>query len=807
MMIRSLSLVLVLVFFFQVRGEALGYLSVAKGSVDLKSERLVIRVKNQVAQMELEQLFLNKSGGVLEGSYELPLNEESVVYEFAQYIDGKKVVAAVMDLENARQVFDDQRRQGNSASLGERASANLFKMAFTPFKPGEERRISVRMTEILPYDAGAILLRLRTGAANQFSGAVEKLSLVIDWEENKKIVKSFSPSHKFEIKPRGETGTTLMLEEKNFKTDRDILVYSLVESEETGAAFCNYRDPVEKEGYFLFSLVPPEKNADEKVLARSISFVFDTSGSMRGEKIDQARAALRFCVENLNPGDFFRLITFSSNVEELSAEFLPATPENREKAVAFVDKLRAAGSTNIEESMKTALSKDPSGRPGVVIFMTDGRPTVGQTAIGPLLKSISSANQHHMKVFTFGVGADLSRQLLNRMARDSAGTADYVRPGDNLEDKISLFYEKTKKPIWTDLKLEFSGGARVVQRLPSQAPDLCRGSRLLILGKYEGDGDIRILLTGQSASGEVRKDWEFPLVADSRDSFIPRLWAARRIEDLEEAIDRNGPNGELVNEIKALGKKHNLATRFTSFVATRDPAPTNNNVLSSLSGSTLTRKAQALAPSAAPERKMDRSDFDGGRAKKSKEFSLGDASAPGASFEDSMDRSQAKGGAALKMAPIVSRQGFAQSESVKPEKESFDFAEKSAPRDRVLCFVQTGRGKGLVVIENGRVALLFAGQTFAGRALSVEGLESALAEKNLFGVACPGDLFEATTETKLWRIFESGGSFHALLSFDGTFHLVSDPRVIGGRYRIMNVDRSSVQFTDIKSGEFRSLSL
>ncbi|MFC1743694.1 VWA domain-containing protein [Candidatus Riflebacteria bacterium] len=802
---------------------SIGYVR-SKGKIVLKSERLKILVKDQIARIEIEQLFHNGSDSAADGQYELPLNDEGVVYEFAHYKDGRKIVAKVDELSRARDFFETQKRAGRVSSLGERKQPNLFKMEFSALKPGEERRISIKILEILPYDSGAALLRLRVGEGEKFSGKIERFSLFMEVEDQANIAKVFSPSHNMKIEKITAHKTRLLLEERGFKSDRDLLVYAMLESDKTRAKFISQGGLEEARGYFLFSLTPPEKSSEEKVVARSLTFVFDTSGSMRGAKIRQAKKALSFCLKNLSEKDHFRLVTFSSGVDELNAEFIRATPQNVKTALAFVQKIRAGGSTNIEAAMKLALKKDPQARPGTVIFMTDGRPTAGVTRIGQLLKKISAANSFAMKVFTFGVGKDLSRKLLNKMARSSRGYADYVRPGDSLEDKISLFFDRIKNPLWTDIALSFSGGPRISGVYPKVLPDLYKGSRLMVFGRHEGNGSLLVSLKAKGVEGEVKRAWEFSLSEDKSRTFISRLWAHKKIETLEENLDIHGAKGELIDEIKRLGKKYNLATRFTSFVDA-DEIPTQVISMQSQASGRVRRPTRGAFRPRMKAPGIGGSPPVPGRAMKNKSISLQSRSlkeetsfsAPAKSADFGM---LADGFAAMSskpMAPTSRRRGGSRKKSklkVMPhdlspamEMEVSEFKgkkEQSYPVIAPLAILKGPEKTGLLLEYAGKVKILYAGDSFTSFTLDGTTLDNIVATGKLRNDSFAFGTFTTTDELKLFKIVQKVGVLSALICLSHKWYLLQGAKIIAGKYRVLNISSNSVQFIEIKTGKLLS---
>src|SRR5205823_3187006 len=210
-----------------------------------------------------------------------------------------------------------------------------------------------------------------------------------------------------------------------------------------------------------------------------------------GPKIEQARGALRYVLENLNGDDRFGLITFNSVVESFADSLQPM--DARPRALAYVDRLTAQGGTNIHEALLTALRQVQPERPTYLIFLTDGQPTNGVTDPNRIARAVGDAAAANVRLFAFGVGNDVNAILLDRVARENHGTADYVKPEEDLEERLSAFYAKVASPVLTDVRLEFSRPVR--ESYPDPVPDLFAGQQLLVVGRYPGGGPTTVIIS------------------------------------------------------------------------------------------------------------------------------------------------------------------------------------------------------------------------------------------------------------------------------------------------------------------------
>jgi Ca-activated chloride channel family protein len=329
----------------------------------------------------------------------------------------------------------------------------------------------------------------------------------------------------------------------------------------------------EGEGFFLLLAAPGAETKNAKVLPKDVVFVLDTSGSMAGAKLTQAKKALAFCVKNLNDQDRFEVLRFATEVEPVFDKLSEASPSNRERAQSFIKDLRPLGGTAIDEALKKSLALRPESgeRPFVVVFLTDGRPTIGNTAEDAIVGNVKQATRGNTRVFCFGIGTDVNTHLLDKITEETRAFSQYVLPEEDIEVKVSNFFTKIKEPVLAQPKLDFPEGVRVTKVYPSPLPDLFRGEQLVLVGRYSGHADGAIQLAG-SMGGETRKfafDAKFPDAATDHD-FIPRLWATRRVGYLLDEIRLRGENKELKDEVTELARRFGIVTPYTAYLIVED---------------------------------------------------------------------------------------------------------------------------------------------------------------------------------------------------------------------------------------------
>jgi Ca-activated chloride channel family protein len=333
-----------------------------------------------------------------------------------------------------------------------------------------------------------------------------------------------------------------------------------------------HREPG-KDGYYLLMISPKDDWSEQEYTAKDIVFVLDTSGSMaEAGKMEKARAALLYGIRILRPQDHFNVISFAGEEHLMENRMITADDQGRKRGEEFAQSLRPVGGTNINQALLSAMQQfESSNRPKILVFMTDGLPTVGVTNAEQIVATARTARVPGVRLFTFGVGYDVNTALLDKLAAENGGVADYVEPKEDIEVKVSNFFAKVNYPVLTDLKLDMAGVATDLV-YPRALPDLFRGSQIVLIGRYRNPIDldaVRLQLGGNAAGANKNfffNNLRFPMREDAND-FLPRLWATRRVGWLMEQVRSNGEQRELRDEIVDLGTRYGIVTPYTSYLA------------------------------------------------------------------------------------------------------------------------------------------------------------------------------------------------------------------------------------------------
>jgi Ca-activated chloride channel family protein len=381
----------------------------------------------------------------------------------------------------------------------------------------------------------------------------------------------YSPTHAIDTKRKGESAATISFETKS--NDTDFQLFYGLSNNDFGMSLITHREPG-KDGYFLLMLSPKDNISEKELVNKDIVFVLDTSGSMAEEgKMDKARKALLFGVRTLRDGDRFNIINFAGEEHLMERGLINANAAGKKRGEEFVAKLQPTGGTNINDSLIASLKQFERGdRPKMLVFMTDGLPTVGETNVERIVANLKGAKNLDIRIFPFGFGYDVNTTLLDRIGSENSGISDYVQPKEDLEIKVSNFFSRVSSPVLADLELDF-GPLLTEYMYPRKLTDLFRGMQMTIIGRYKNTNDLKnimLKLTGK-AGKETRNfsyaDLDFPIRSEDN-NFLPRLWASRRVGWLLEQIRANGETKETRDEVVDLGTRYGLVTPYTSYLAT-----------------------------------------------------------------------------------------------------------------------------------------------------------------------------------------------------------------------------------------------
>ena len=455
-------------------------------------------IQDQVAVTSVDQEFYNPNNARLEGEYIFPVPLNAHISKFAMDIDGKTMEAELLPADKARTIYNEIVRQTKDPALLEYAGRAMFKVHIFPIEPNSRKRIQLKYTELLKQDNGILDYHYTLNTEKFSSKPLQNVSVKVSITSTDPITTLYSPTHEVDIARHGDNSAIVGFEGKNIRPDTDFHLFigrKATAPGGVGISLLTYR-PDPRQLPVTSSCLPRPRSTKPPNPFLHVVFVMDTSGSMAGEKIEQARKALKYCIDTLNPEDRFDVVRFSTEAEPLFNGLKEATAENRKVATDFAADLRASGGTAIDEALGKAINevdqgitqkRDAPAPLRMIVFMTDGQPTVGETNPDIILAH-ANPRATGIRMFNFGVGNDVNTKLLDLLADQSRGYAQYVLPNENLELSMSNFWGKVQDPVLASLKLD-SGNVRLTNLYPNDMPDLFKGDQLVAFGTYDKPGN------------------------------------------------------------------------------------------------------------------------------------------------------------------------------------------------------------------------------------------------------------------------------------------------------------------------------
>ena len=383
------------------------------------------RIRDDVATVQVSQTFKNTGHQTMEVAFVFPLPYDGAIDRMTFMVDGKEFEGQLLSAPDARQIYEAYMRKNMDPALTEWLGTGLFKTSIFPVPAGARRTVSIRYSQVIKNhdNVGEFLYPLRS--ARYTSQPVRNISLEINLQGQQPIKNIYSPSHSIEIDRHSDQSATVTYEAKSQIPQEDFRLFYDYDEKAVRASVLSYRPDADQPGYFMLLATPEIPTERDEVLNKTVVFAVDRSGSMSGAKMQQAKDALKFVLNHLRAGDTFNIIAYDSEVESFAPELQRFDESSRKAALAYVSGLFAGGSTNIEGALSVAMDqfKDPK-RPGYLMFMTDGLPTVGEKKTAIIAQRVHQVNNTGTRLFTFGVGYDVNSRLLDKLSNENRGQAE-----------------------------------------------------------------------------------------------------------------------------------------------------------------------------------------------------------------------------------------------------------------------------------------------------------------------------------------------------------------------------------------------
>jgi len=526
-------------------------------------------VGNGLLQVREETRIAGPDDGSVTTVVVIPLPADVRAEEVSVSVDGAlPEEGRFLDEKAARQLFESVSEATGSSRILSRSGRPAW--VIPRVELGARADVVVELRVPLRFSGGMWLAEVPMPAADLARGPARRVRFDATLSAPSPLRAVFSPTHEIEVERKGPRTARLRMSAEEVRSGDDLRLLYAVDDAPLGLRVLSHRLPDEDSGYFL--VVGNPGVVEEKAEDKDLLLVVDTSGSMRGEKLEQARAAVEYCLEHLGPGDRFNLITFGTEVRALSADLEPTRRDRLDAAREFLDETVARGRTNIGDALARALKgAGRSNRPRIMIFVTDGAPTAGELDPDRIVASLPKLNTSGTRVFALGIGHDVDTHLLDRLSGKTGGSSEYVDVDEDLDVKVASLYDRVRQPVLADVRLDF-GGLETHEVLPETIPTLFAGQELFVLGRYEGGGTHEVTLSGtrRGATTEHRVTATFPEQADADHGFVASLWAARRVGDLLRRLRLDGRDEALIEEVVGLCRDFGILTEYTDFLAQGD---------------------------------------------------------------------------------------------------------------------------------------------------------------------------------------------------------------------------------------------
>ena len=575
-----------------------------------------IKVNNQMAITQLDVSLRNPNRRRMESEIIIPVPDGSVFRGFSFEGSGLEATAKILPKDEARRIYESIVAQTKDPALLEFVGTGLLQSSVFPVEPMGTQKVRITYEKLLPNDGVRIDYALPRSETLEYR---VPWNIEVEVKSAEPIASLYSPSHELAVNRISDREIRASIKGT---TQPGAFQLSMMRQKGEGltASLMAYPDPKIGGGYFLVLMAPPARAKEEGAasLRREVTIVLDRSGSMAGEKLEQVRAAALQVLERLSDGEAFNIFGYNESVDRFSTEPVIKSAASMQSARKYLTALGVSGGTNIHDAVVEALMQKPvEGTLPIVLFLTDGLPTIGQTSEKAIREAAAKGNPHKRRIFTFGVGVDVNTPLLSRLARQSRATATYVLPKEDVEVKVSDVFERLRGPLLAEPSLVVVDAkgkpvpGRVTDLLPSTLPDIFQGEQVVLLGKYIESDPIKFRLSGRDRSGKRSFDFDFKFdKATTANAYVPRLWASNKIGVLSEAIRDLGadsvhfgagpavsPNDprlrELVDEIVRLSQDFGILTEYTAFLAKEGTALANSALNESLAGQNFRKRGRA----------------------------------------------------------------------------------------------------------------------------------------------------------------------------------------------------------------------
>jgi Ca-activated chloride channel family protein len=537
------------------------------GRLEIKEHDVKVTINNGVAVTHVTQVFHNTEKRQVEALYTFPVPKGASVANFSMWINGKEMVGEVVEKQRAREIYNSYKQVNRDPGLLEQKDYRTFEMRIFPIAPEADQKVQISYYQELEVDhdwTSYVYPLATTTTANVASRVCGKFSISVDMKSAIPIESVESPSHTtdFAFAKHGDNYHQASLELTDGSLARDVVIAQHLVRPKTGLDLITSAKPGD-DGYFLMTL-----SAGDELAVRDTGmdyvFVLDVSGSMANDgKLLLSKDCIGAFINELGANDRFELMTFNVAVNSVFGKAREGDSGAKQEAIKWLSQTRAVGGTVLQPAMSAAYRYASADRPLNVVILSDGMTEPGERT--QLLQLIDQ-RPAGAKVFCIGVGNDVNRPLLEQLAEDSGGLASFISRGDDFTRQAKAFRRKLLRPAASDLQMQITG-VETYDIEPRKLPNLYHGSPIRIYGRYRPGGMAQVKVRGsiEGVAWEQNVALELPK-EDAGSPEIERMWAWKRIDEIQKAADRNGSRQSIIPEVIRLGEQYSIVTEYTSFL-------------------------------------------------------------------------------------------------------------------------------------------------------------------------------------------------------------------------------------------------
>ncbi|MFK5969171.1 MAG: VIT domain-containing protein [Candidatus Marithrix sp.] len=567
-----------------------------KLEMPLQHTDVKIEISGFVASVVVTQQYKNPFEQPIEAVYTFPLPNDAAVDDMQMTIGKRVIKGLIKRKQEAREIYEKARNQGQRASLLEQERPNIFTQSVANIMPGDDIVITIRYVNILQYIEGnyELVFPMVVGPryipgniaighrgtgwsldtdkvpdASRITPPVLKpdertghdISLSVKLNAGVSIKKIHSTSHVIDIKNINSYSNIINIHPADTLPNKDFILRYQVAGKAPEIAIISHHD--ERGGFFTLMIQPQRTITDEQIFPRELIFIVDTSGSMSGFPIEKSKQAMRKLIKGMRPLDMFNVVRFAGDTGTLWSHPRPYTQANADEALRYVERFRGMGGTEMQKGIVEALAQPAAeGYLRIAFLMTDGY--VGNEF--GIFQAIEK-ERRGARIFCLGVGSSVNRYLLDRAAEIGRGEAFYVRQDENSDKVIKQFFQRVDKPALAHVEIDW-GSLDVYSLYPANIPDLWAGQPILIHGRYDGGGKSTVTVRGQLTRQKYVQKLSVILPYNkSENEAMATVWARKKVHNLMNKMVRAGQTSDLIEQVTKVGLDFKLMTQWTSFVA------------------------------------------------------------------------------------------------------------------------------------------------------------------------------------------------------------------------------------------------